>query len=272
MGEGTRRMKVTRVSGAGRESVNDLISAEIPVTVFLNDDELATMMCSPKDLEALAVGFLFAEGLVKDRMDIKRVFADAKQGGVWVETRSARRPQENIAGRRYITSGCGRGVTFVDATKASKLLKSRSKLRVPSNSISALMAEFLRMSRIYRLTGGVHGAALASAKKILVFKEDIGRHNAVDKVIGASILKRIPTKDKIMLSSGRITSEILVKAARAQIPIVISKAAPTDLAVQLADDFGLTLVGFARGSRMNVYTNPQRIAVRGRARKSSRDS
>jgi FdhD protein len=94
----------------------------------------------------------------------------------------------------------------------------------------------------------------------------------VDKVIGESILERIPTKDKIIMSSGRTTSEILVKAARAQSPIVISKAAPTDLAVQLANDFGLTLIGFARGSRMNIYSNPQRIAPGGKARKHRRDA
>lgn len=247
------------MKGDKKEGLSDLVSRESPVTIFVNDAELATLMCSPKDLDFLAIGFLFAEGLIRGKKEIKTVFADEKEGAVWVETRKAKKLPENVAGRRYVTTGCGKGVTFVDATKDVKLLKTSSRFKMPASAVPILMGEFLRKSKIYKLTGGVHSAALCNTKSILVFNEDIGRHNAVDKVVGECILKGIRTKDRIMVTSGRITSEILVKAARSHAPIIISKAAPTDLAVQLASDFGITLVGFARGSRMNIYSSPQRI-------------
>jgi len=133
------------------------------------------------------------------------------------------------------------------------------RITISEDSIRTLVLEFQRRSVLYRLTGGVHGAALCDSEGIRVFNEDIGRHNAVDKVIGECLLREISMRDKIMVTSGRITSEMLAKVAISGIPIIISKSAPTDLAVDLAIRQGVTLVGFVRGKRMNVYSNGQRI-------------
>jgi len=255
----TSRIGVLRISGEGKERLNDVVIKERPVTVFFNDVELASLMCCPKDLNYLAVGFLFAEGLVKSKKDIKRVFTDEKDGAVWVESKKATKPPENLITRRYITTGCGKGVTFIDSSRSARGLTTRSRFKMPIGSVQILMREFLRKSRLYKLTGGVHSAAICSRRNILVFNEDIGRHSAIDKVVGECVLKGIRTRDKILVTSGRVSSEILVKAARSRTPIIISKSAPTDLAVKLASDFGITLVGFARGARMNIYSNEWRI-------------
>jgi FdhD protein len=257
----TSRLKVLRIIGGKTESLRDVLIKESPVTIFLDDIELANLMCSPKNLDCLAVGFLFAEGLIRSKKDIKKVIADEKDGAVWVELKNAKKSPEDLVARRFITTGCGRGMTFVDAAQEGRHLRIKSEFKVCVDSIPLLMKEFLRKSRLYRLTGGVHSAAICSTRSILVFNEDIGRHSAIDKVVGECILKGIRTKDRIMVTSGRISSEILVKAARSQTPVIVSKSAPTDLAVRLATDFGITLVGFARGSRMNIYSNAWRVVT-----------
>ena len=264
MSGGTCRLEVQRISGDKVERLADVVVKERPVTVLLNDTELATLMCSPKDLEYLAVGFLFSEGLVGGRKDIKRTIVDDKDGVVWVETKKDMKPSLGFAAKRFITTGCGKGLTFVDASRSRRELKTRSRSTLRASSVPNLMKEFLHRSRLFRTTGGTHSAALCSTRHILVFNEDIGRHSAIDKVIGECVLKGIRMNDRVLLTSGRISSEIVVKVARSRVPIVVSKSAPTDLAVKLADNFGITLVGFARGARMNVYTNGSRILTKAR--------
>jgi FdhD protein len=257
----TSRLEILRITGSKTENLRDILVKERPVTIFLDDIELANLMCSPKDLDCLAVGFLFAEGLIKSKKDIKKITADEKDGVVWVELRKAKKSPADLVTRRFITTGCGKGLTFVDATEDGRRLWNKSRFRVRVDCLPQLMKELHRKSRLYRLTGGVHSAAICSTRGILVFNEDIGRHSAIDKVVGECVLRGIKTNDRIMVTSGRISSEILVKAARCRTPIIVSKSAPTDLAVRLAGNFGITIVGFARGSRMNIYSNPWRITT-----------
>ncbi|MDP2960581.1 MAG: formate dehydrogenase accessory sulfurtransferase FdhD, partial [candidate division Zixibacteria bacterium] len=124
-----------------------------------------------------------------------------------------------------------------------------------------LMNEFEVKSSVFKSTGGTHSAALADKEKILLFKEDIGRHNAVDKILGESLIENIPWQDKLLISSGRVSSDILLKAGRAKINLIISRSAPTSLALELAQRLGITVIGFARGKRMNIYTYPMRVVT-----------
>lgn len=261
MSGATSRLEVLRIKGGKTESLRDTVIKESPVTIFLDDTELASLMCTPKHLDCLAVGFLFAEGLIRGKKDIKKIFADEKDGVVWVELKKTRKSPGRLIARPFVTTGCGKGLTYFDAALDGGRLKKQSGFEVRADSVPLLMREFLQKSRLYRLTGGVHSAAICSARSILVFNEDIGRHSAIDKVVGECILKGVRTTDRIMVTTGRISSEILVKAARSRTPIIISKSAPTDLAVRLATDFGITVVGFARGSRMNIYSNAWRVVT-----------
>lgn len=255
----TRTKKVLKIRGGNRIREPDLIVREAPVAIILDDEHLVTLLCTPADLEHLAAGFLLTQGIVKGRDDIGRVYADVREGAVWVESASPDRPLEKVLKERFVTSGCGRGLSFVDPGKASTSVKEVPGPEVTPALVASLMKEFQERSRLYRMTGGVHSAGLADAGGILAFSEDIGRHNAVDKVLGESLLKGIDTEGLILLTSGRVSSDVLVKAAVGRIPIVLSRAAPSDLSIKLAADLGITLVGFVRGSRMNVYSNEWRI-------------
>lgn len=266
MSDDTSRLNITRINGGKTESVSDVVSRELPIKIMLNDAELVTLMCSPKDLDCLAVGFLFAEGLIEGKRDIRAIEADEREGAVRVETGDDATPPGNLIAGRLITASGGRSVTSTDIVERMKSFRSESQLRMSSDSVLSLMREFLNRSKAFELTGAAHSAALCSAEGILVFHEDIGRHNAIDKVVGESILKDISTDDRTLVTSGRISAEILIKAARCGAPIVISKSAPTDLAVRLAVETGIALIGFARGQRMNAYSSMWRITVETKSR------
>jgi len=180
-----------------------------------------------------------------------------------VETEAENKQAGETVFKRLITSGCGRGTSFYSAADVEGQVKVESQTKISALDVFELVAEFQHRSQIFKTTGGVHSAALCDTKSILIFSEDIGRHNAIDKIFGECILKDIPTGDRILVTSGRVSSEILLKAAKRNIPLLISKSAPTDLGVKLANDLGVTLIGFVRGKRMNVYANDWRVVSHG---------
>ena len=251
------RLPVLRLTEKGRSSIEDVVAREFPLTIILNNEELVTLLCSPTNLKYLAIGFLFSEGLLKSKEKIKKIIVDNRSGVVRIETEEELAP--NVLFKRLITSGCGRGASFYSAADAQNQAKVESKIELSIHEVFDLVAEFQHRSQIYRATGGVHSAALCDTKSILVFSEDIGRHNAIDKILGACILNDIATDNHIIITSGRISSEILLKVAKRNIPVIVSKSAPTNLGVRLADDLGITVVGFVRGKRMNVYANNWRV-------------
>lgn len=177
---------------------------------------------------------------------------------VRLETVENKEFAQDILFKRLITSGCGRGASFYSAVDAASQ-KVESQMKISADEVFALVNEFQHGSQVYLATHGVHSAALADTNHILVFSEDIGRHNAIDKIFGKCLLEDIPTDDREIITSGRITSEILHKVAKRGIPIIISISAPTNMGVRLADDLGITLISSVRGKRMSVYTNEWRI-------------
>jgi len=261
--DNVERFPIQRVTEEGKKSTEDLVTKELPLTIILNNRELVTLLCSPGDIEYLAIGFLSSEGLVKGRDEIKKITVDDQRGVVRVETEADKEFANELLFKRLITSGCGRGASFYSAADAEGQVKVESQIGISTFEVFALVKEFQHRSEVYRTTGGVHSAALCDNKGILIFSEDIGRHNAIDKIFGRCILRDIPTDNRIIITSGRISSEILLKVARRNIPVIISKSAPTNLGVRLADDLGITLIGFVRGKRMNAYTNDWRIVTDG---------
>ena len=252
------KVSVLRLTKEGRSSVEEVFARELPVTIILNDQELVTMLCSPMNLEYLAVGFLSSEGFLSSKDEIKKVMIDDQRGVVRVETEEDKEFAQDILFKRIISSGCGRGASFYSATDADSQ-KVESQMKISTDEIFALVNEFQHSSKVYLATGGVHSAALCDRKSILVFSEDIGRHNAIDKIFGKCLLEDIPTDDRVVITSGRTSSEILHKVAKRGIPIIISISAPTNLGIRIADNLGITLISSVRGKRMNVCTNDWRV-------------
>ncbi|NTU71953.1 MAG: formate dehydrogenase accessory sulfurtransferase FdhD [Coriobacteriia bacterium] len=249
------KLEVLEVSS--RRSTRSMPS-ETPVTIHLNDREIATTQATPHDLEDLAAGFLLSEGLLVDRDALVSIDADAKRGLVWV-TSTEDVPADIGDRTRYLTSGCGRGVTFASVADARGLAPIESALRVSADDLYDLVGAMARRAEMYRDSGGVHACGLARGNELLIVREDVGRHNALDKVLGRAWLDRVPTTDAILLSTGRISYEMTVKAGKSRVPIAVSRSAVTDLAADVAAGLNITLVGYARGGKLTVYTVPERV-------------
>ena len=257
--EKVEKVNIYRVTHDSKQAGEDIVVKELPLTILLNGRELVTLLCSPANLKYLAIGFLLSEGLLRSRNDIKSIIDDEQRGIVRIETVTDLHGEEEQVFKRIITPGCGRGAAFYSSADAVGMNEVKSELQVNGDEILELMTQFQHLSETYRLTGGVHSAALCDNKSLNIFSEDIGRHNAIDKIFGQCLWEGISTNNQIILSSGRISSEIVIKIARNNIPVLASKSAPTNTAVKLADLLGITLIGFVRGTRMNVYSHHQRI-------------
>ncbi len=253
---------VRRVDENGWREEEDYIVRETALTVYVNSKELATLVCSPVDLKYMAVGFLCAEGILQKREDLKEITLDEEQGMAWVETSRAMSLAEKVFLKRYITPCCGRSRTsFYFAADALLCKPVASDLKVSAAAALRLAAGLQERAQLFRRTGGVHNAALVQGEQILIFREDIGRHNTLDKIYGQCFLEGIPIQNKMIIFSGRVSSEILLKVAKMGVPILISRSAPTDLALKLAEELRITVIGFARGSRLNIYTHPDRVIL-----------
>ncbi len=252
---------ILKVSGSSIEGAVDEVAAELPVRLVLNGEPLVTLLCTPTELEELAVGFLLSEGLLRERSSIRKLAVSGAGPSIEIELAGLPKAWEKQFQKRTISSGCGKGITFTnyDREKDRKLDTKGPIMGV--GAIRDQLKTFRTISTLYLETGGVHSAALSDGKDILFFSEDIGRHNAVDKLIGKAFLKGVSIENKVLLTSGRVTSEIVTKAGRNRFPILISRAAASCMAINYAEDMGITLVGFARGDRMNIYTWPNRIRM-----------
>jgi len=245
---------VTSIRGDSQKNIDDAVVTEFPLTIFLNESELVTIICTPQHLFELAVGYLFSERIIDKKEDVLASRIDDDRNIVYVSVRDRNFPAEGVRLKRYITPGC-----FFYTTLNMGAKKIKSSINATSNELLKLIRLAHKKSVLYRMTGGVHSAALCDSKGILLFREDVGRHNAVDKIIGDCLLHDIALEDKILLTSGRVSSAVMVKIINAHIPVVVSSSAPTSESVKLSEKFGITLAGFARGKRINVYTNAWRI-------------
>ncbi|MEL1135610.1 formate dehydrogenase accessory sulfurtransferase FdhD [Desulfitobacterium sp. THU1] len=253
---------VVKIVGTDQCEAQVHIAVEKALTIYINGKEFATMVCTPSQGKELAVGFLCSEGIINQPDQIKKITFDPKQGFVWVETKTERTLSEDLFLKRYITSCCGKGKsTFYFANDARLAQKVESGLKVSAQKVSEYINLLEEGSELFRLTGGVHGGALASGSKMDYYAEDIGRHNVLDKLYGQAFLDEVDLSQKIIVFSGRISSEIVIKAAKMGCPILVGVSAPTDLALRLAEELGLTVIGFARRNCMNIYTHRERIVV-----------
>jgi len=242
-------------------SANEIRPLEKPVvretawTIYVNGQELVTILCTPNKMSFLVLGFLASEGIIQGLNDVGVLRVCEDEGNV-VEVR-LRDENLSLPQKRVLLSGCGGGVTFDDLRANHAPLDS--PLTISHSQVLKLMRLLYQRAEAYRAAGGIHASALSDGARLLVVAEDVGRHNTLDKIRGECMVRGIPTNDRLLLTTGRISSEMVNKAVGMETPILISRTSPTDLAVRLADSWGITLVGYARGKRMNLYTHPERI-------------
>ena len=260
-----REIKVSRINVLEKtiEQRTDYVAEDTPIHIFLNKHHYGTILCTPFQLEEMVIGHLLSEGLLLstneiDKLEIKK---DGKclvslKPEIDAETRIS--TSQRFA--RLIVSSCG----IPNYRSISEIIKSLPKmdstLTVTANVLSESVKQLNFIATKFKKTGGVHVAALYSEDgKLVALAEDVGRHNAVDKVIGTAATKNIRFTKLFLALSGRLTGDIVLKAARTKIPIIASLSAAISSGLETANLTKITLIGFVRGKRMNIYTNPQRI-------------
>ena len=259
----TREIILTRYDNGKLEETPDIVVCEYPLTIYLNEEEIVTLLCSPKSLDYLTLGFLLSEGIIKEKSGINSIEIDEEKGAAYVNLPEDEESFRYFKEKIRTVKGCSGGNIFNNASDSTQYICLDSKLQIPYKNILHLMKSFTEKSEVFQNTGGVHSAALSDGENILIFNEDVGRHNALDKVIGEAFTKDINFSDKIILTSGRVSSEMLVKSAKRNISIMVSRSAPMDLALKIGEEINMTIVGFVRGQRMNVYTGKERIIFDG---------
>lgn len=254
-------LNILRYEKDSLNEVEDSIVTESPITIMLNQEEFATMVCSPEYVDELVIGFLASEGVIKTFADITDLFIDETNGYAHVTAKKVNIYNQKFHSKRYITSCCGKSrqsFYFYNDARTVKKLENEGPM-ISFQDCFRFMKLMQQSASLFKDTGGVHNAALCDKNGIVISRMDIGRHNALDKLYGYCLMHSIPIDDKIMVFSGRISSEVLLKVAKIGCHIVLSKSAPTELALRLANELGITTVGFIRNESFNIYTRPERI-------------
>ena len=244
-----------RFQNGKNETVQTHLITETPVSLTVNGAEWLTFMCTPTQLEALAVGFLFNEGIIQDFSEVAdaRVCEHGDNVDIWLN-HGAEKPQKWTH-----TSGCAGGMTSREARVDIEPARRSTNLSLALKDITHLLQLLDENQSIYRQTGGVHTSILSDGEKSLLSAEDIGRHNTLDKIAGQLLMNGIQPKTRLLLTTGRISSEMMQKSARIGAEIVISRTSPSSLSFELAEKYGITLIGYAKKHRFNVYTHGERV-------------
>ena len=231
------------------------------IELVLNGTPLLAMLALPREVEALVLGFLVSEGLWLERTRLPELHYDLEAGRVECTGRFDDDAVESIHKRWTFGTGCGGGGTGRDPSRLAQCRPVGGDFNLHVDELTELGRTFARQGTLYRDTGGVHACGIADRTRVLLFAEDVGRHNAFDKVAGMALMRGLDLADKVALTTGRLSAEIVGKAIAHRIPILASSSAPTAMGLDWSRRFGLTLVGFLRGKRLNVYTGYQRIVA-----------
>lgn len=237
----------------------DSYVTEFPLTIMVNGEEFATVICSPDHMEELVLGFLASEGAILKRSELKSIQIDDSKGFAHVELTKDLGDRFEYSTKRMIASCCGKSREFYFHNDAAIAKTSMSHITLQPQQVVNMMTRLQSASTLFKRTGGLHNAAISDGDAFFEHRQDIGRHNALDKLYGFCLERHISVRDKVLIFSGRISSEILIKAAKIGVGVILSKSAPTTLAVKLADDLNITAIGFCRDGNFSVYSHPERI-------------
>ncbi|MFX1376354.1 MAG: formate dehydrogenase accessory sulfurtransferase FdhD [Promethearchaeota archaeon] len=268
-----RKVNITRIKKGQKEETNDIVLYESSIDIFVNSKPIVNIICLPKDLKELSVGFLFSVGIINIIDDIKDITVNELENSIYINLNekikfnAEKLEIEPVS--RVIDTTCGIPSAWRNSIKAKldeannkNSLKLKLNVRLKADTIFSAMKEMQISTELFRETGGCHGAAIFDMNgDLLSVKEDIGRHNAIDKVIGDLLLKEHDFENIFLTSTGRLTGDSVLKAIRAKIPIFASISTAVESGIRLAFAYGMTLIGFVRGKKMNIYTHPERIIL-----------
>jgi len=254
------RIRIVSYDGAKASKVSSRIVRERMVEIVLNGRQVISIACTGQHLEELAAGFLKSEGIVEKKGDILAMSVAANGGRV--EVRVAAGKSRGISGRpagRTLASSGARGLVRHGDGERDPNRRIPDGVVLTPRQVLRLMSALLRSAVMHDATRGTHCSALATPGRIIVAREDIGRHNTIDMLGGHALLRDLPLSDKVVLTTGRVSAEIVHKIRIMGSPVIISHSAPTSRAVALAAEFGITLIGYVRNGKMRVYAHPERI-------------
>ncbi len=234
------------------------IADERPLTIYVDSYEIVTLMTLGRTPELLTLGYLKNQGIVTDISEILSVQVDWEVNAAAVTTRSERDDWKERLGPRIVTTGCGQGTVYGDILEQIEQI-ALPEIRLKQSDIYALLKNLARYNDVYKSAGAVHGCALCAGTDVTVFIEDVGRHNAVDAIAGQMWLEDTPGHDKLFYTTGRLTSEMVMKVAQMGIPALLSRSGITQMGLKLARDFGVTLFSRAKGTHFLVYNGAEHI-------------
>jgi len=256
------KTEVTKIKNGKRFTTIDDVIREVKLELFVNDEKIGALMATPVDLKELATGYLIGENIIEKVKDIDKIelfSEDEKIYRIYINAKVNKNNLEKLNTEGVIVSGCGKGLSTHISPKEIEAKVIRSDLNIKAKLLFEQMAEFYKQCPLYEKTGCVHTAKLYFDEENYFIGEDIAQHNTIDKAIGKALLFDFNPEKGFLMVSGRLSSEMVAKAVMHQIPILASRTASTCRGVNIADKFGLTLIGFVRGNGMNIYRNPQRI-------------
>jgi FdhD protein len=235
------------------------IATEHPLTLYVDKREVVTLMTLGQSPEALAIGYLRNQRLVGCLDDISEVQVDWETAACAVTTRHGLSGLDAKLDRRTVTTGCGQGTVFGDLMAEIDRVRLPEEARLDESTLYGLLDAVRRRETVYRQAGAVHGCALARGAEILYFVEDVGRHNAVDAIAGMMWLDDLAGSDKIFYTTGRLTSEMVIKCAQMGVPFLVSRSGLTQMGHGIAQKVGLTMIGRATGKHYLLFTGRQRF-------------
>jgi len=252
----TKEINIRKINKDKQEDATDLIIEEVPLELFVNYKFYAALMCTPIEVKELAIGFLFSESIISSINSIKSIEEKYENRLCIILDHEIIMDASNVSA---LTSGCGSGSVHIKSLEEGSIKSIESNCTFAIKDILSTMSEFNNKSELFRQTGGVHSSCICNDNSILLFSEDIGRHNALDKVIGKALMSNMDLRNKLVMTTGRISSDIVIKVAKASIQLIVSHSAPTSLAISIAKAANITIIGFVRGNKMNIYCNEYRI-------------
>ena len=232
---------------------------EYPISLLINGYEIAVFQLTKYNLDDWTYGYLFSEGFIQDANEIDSIVINEELSTINVTLRTNFDEEQFFSKKKHYTAGCGRGVTFFSMTDVKNFTKVTSKVSYQLSFLLKKRSEFAQRSELYLETGGMHGACIVDEDGSITIREDIGRHNAVDKIIGYAIKNHLQPERLMLLTTGRVSYEMLSKAAKFGFPVIGSRTAATKQAVQLAKYLNLEVVGYLRGKMATIYTTAGRV-------------